>query len=647
MLTHENCSLPDPKMGHTERSIYFDFAPSPLAVIGTDGAIQDANAAFFELVWRTPGEAHPAHCKSFIHPDDLHSFLQGLRIIENSAGPTALCARCRLAEGSWRWTEWTCSPAPSGSILAAIRDVTTQRADSRRLAQLESQMAAATAEVWLLDREGLVVQTNEYLSTLLGLPESGMLGKRREDLKPGLDAPDERFAETLGVAKTGHPVWRSLERWGVEGDFRWASVDKVPLRGDDGEVSHIVVFAYEITSEIEAEMEFRRLNEELELRVAIRTDELAAANAALRTSEERTRAILANALDAVVTMDRNGVVTHWNKAAENILGWSSAEALGREFAELFLPEENRASHRTGLLEARETGTGALIGRLIETTALRKSGDTLPVELSITGVGNGSAVEFTAFIRDISERIDSQNRILDLNRQLEQRVEEAGAANRELEAFCYSVSHDLRTPLRSIDGFSLALIEDYDSVLDAVGRDYMGRVRSATQRMARLIDDLLNLSRVSRIEMTRHPADLSAIASEIGAELKQNHPGRICELKIQSGLEANVDPALIRIVLENLLNNAWKYTSKREKALIQFGATEQNGRLIFHVSDNGAGFDMAYAGKLFAPFQRLHRADEFEGSGVGLATVQRILHRHGGHAWAEAELGKGTTIYFTL
>ena len=634
-------------MDPTKTGSFFDLAPEPLAVIGADGVLLEANAAFCNVLGRSGSDLVRETAVGFVHPEDLGSWSAGMRCVQSAAGPLAVCVRCKAGNGEWRWLEWNCSAAPNGRTFAVVRDVTFLRADARRLSQLESQMDAATAEVWLLDCEGRVVHTNAYLSTVLDVLECDMIGKRREDLKVGLDSPEECFAETLRVVKSGMPVWRSMERWGREGDWRWASVDKVPLRAEDDAVTNVVVFAYEVTSQVAAELEFRRLNAELEHRVALRTDELGAANSALRASEERTRAILANAIDAVVMMNRQGLVTGWNAAAERIFGWTVEEAMSREVAALIIPQEGRAPHRMGLAAARDAETGPIVGRLIEVTAVRKSGERFPVELSITGVGSGDGIEFTAFIRDISERKESQNRILDLNRQLERRVEEAGAANRELEAFCYAVSHDLRTPLRSIDGFSLALIEDYGDRLDATGRDYMGRVRGATQRMARLIDDLLNLSRVSRTEMTRDTADLSALATSIAADIRERDPSRKCVFEIQPAMVVDGDPALLGIVLENLLNNAWKYSSGREEARIEVASEERSGRRIFHVKDNGAGFDMAYVDKLFAPFQRLHRPDEFEGSGVGLATVQRILHRHGGHAWAEAVVDQGATIFFTL
>ena len=220
-------------------------------------------------------------------------------------------------------------------------------------------------------------------------------------------------------------------------------------------------------------------------------------------------------------------------------------------------------------------------------------------------------------------------------------------NKELEAFCYSVSHDLRAPLRAMDGFAQALLKDYGDKFDDTGRDYIRRVRKASQTMAMLIDDLLALSRVTRSEMRKKKVNISELANSVAEGLRQTAPGRAVAFEIASDLTANGDERLLRAALDNLLGNAWKYTSKHPSATIEFGATDHNGSSAFYVRDDGAGFDMAYADKLFQPFQRLHRTDEFEGTGIGLATVQRIIHRHGGEVWAEGAVEKGATIYFTL
>jgi signal transduction histidine kinase len=222
-----------------------------------------------------------------------------------------------------------------------------------------------------------------------------------------------------------------------------------------------------------------------------------------------------------------------------------------------------------------------------------------------------------------------------------------AANKELEAFSYSVSHDLRAPLRSIDGFSQALLEDFEDKLDAQGKNYLQRVREGTRRMGQLIEDLLRLSRVTRSEMRWESVDLSGMAGSITSDLQQTQPDRRVEFAISDGMTAKGDPALLRVALENLLSNAWKFTGKNPAAKVEFGLGLQDGRQAYFVRDNGAGFDMAYANKLFGVFQRLHASAEFPGTGIGLAIVQRIMHRHGGRIWAEGEVGEGATFYFTL
>lgn len=235
----------------------------------------------------------------------------------------------------------------------------------------------------------------------------------------------------------------------------------------------------------------------------------------------------------------------------------------------------------------------------------------------------------------------------LERRVIERTAQLEAANKELEAFSYSVSHDLRTPLRGIDGFGQILLEDYSNKLDDQGKEYLQRLRAASQRMAQIIDDLLKLARVTRSELILEEVDLGVLAQDVAEKIRAQYPERNVRLDIASGLMARVDVPLIRIALENLLSNAWKFTGRQKEALIQFDAREQDGTRTFFIRDNGAGFDMTYINKLFGAFQRLHDNKEFPGTGIGLATVQRIVQKHGGRIWAESAINAGATFYFTL
>jgi len=272
--------------------------------------------------------------------------------------------------------------------------------------------------------------------------------------------------------------------------------------------------------------------------------------------------------------------------------------------------------------------------------------------------HGKVMQWFGTNTEITELTEAQRRerearaeVERLNAKLEarvgQRTHELEIANRELEAFSYSVSHDLRAPLRSLDGFSQILLEDYSQVLGTEGRDYLQRIRNASQRMARLIDDLLQLSRVNRSELRTALVDLSTLAATILEELRAAHPERQVETQVQPGLATSGDPRLLEVALRNLLDNAWKFTSRQEHGIIEVGSEEHDGRQVFFVRDNGAGFQMQYAGQLFQPFQRLHAIGTFEGTGVGLATVRRIIERHRGRVWAEAAPGRGATFYFEV
>ena len=297
---------------------------------------------------------------------------------------------------------------------------------------------------------------------------------------------------------------------------------------------------------------------------------------------------------------------------------------------------------------KAAGTGP---QLFEWQAKDKNGQVFWVDVNMKLAVIGGQPQAVISVRNISERKQAEEAIRSLNTELEQRVASRTMAledsNKELEAFAYSVSHDLRAPLRAMNGFSNALLEDYRTSLDEQGQQYLVRMQEAAQRMGQLINDLLDLSLITRTEIIHQNVNLSSLAGEIATELKMQAPQRYVEFEITNNMVVSGDANLLKIVLENLLNNAYKFTSQCSQTLIQVGKTEQAGKNVYFVRDNGAGFDMVYANKLFAPFQRLHSMQAFPGTGIGLATVQRIIARHGGRIWANAAVNQGATFYFTL
>jgi PAS domain S-box-containing protein len=373
----------------------------------------------------------------------------------------------------------------------------------------------------------------------------------------------------------------------------------------------------------------------LEERVAERTAALAIKDQAIRSAQS-----------AIALSDLAGNLTYVNPAFLRFWGYDQdQEMVGRPVVEFWQLDE-KAAEVVRLLDAGQTWSGEL-------TARRKDGTLFDVAVGASIVMDQASrpVGRMATFIDITERKRAEEEINQLNLELEQRVRQRTAqlevANQELEAFAYSVSHDLRAPLRGIDGWSLALMEDYHDQLDAQAQQYLGFVRTEAQRMGQLIDDLLQLSRVTRSDMQSTRVDLSVLAQTVTTRLRAEQPGRQVELVIQPGLSALGDARLLEIVLTNLFNNAWKFTGLCPAARIEFGKTEIEDRQAFFIRDNGVGFDMAFAQKLFGAFQRMHKLSEYPGTGIGLATVQRIVHRHGGRVWAEAQVGQGATFYFTL
>jgi PAS domain S-box-containing protein len=472
--------------------------------------------------------------------------------------------------------------------------------------------------MWLYDRETLkFLEVNGAAIDHYGYTREEFLAMSIRDIRPPEDLPalTELIANIPGVRRSSG-VWRHRRKDG--------SVIRVEITSHDtvweGRGARLVL-AYDVT---ERETSADALSQ---LQVRYRT--------------------LVELSPEPIHIHRDGRFIFVNSAAVRIFrAHSAAQMIGRPLLDCILPEFHASvQERISRMER-----GQAMPR-VEQRILALDGTEIDVESSAAPISDEGRPAFMVVMRDITERKRAERELKLLNEDLEQRVRDRTAqletTNRELEAFAYSVSHDLRAPLRTINGFGAAVMEDHASTLDAQAKDYLVRIRAATERMNQLIDDLLALSRVTRLELRRQNVDLSLMARDVADEVRLANISRQVDVRIEGGMTVEGDPGLLRVLMHNLLDNAWKFTRRQAQARVDVGQQIDGAERIFFVRDNGAGFDMTYAAKLFGVFQRLHLQREFEGSGVGLATAQRIVRRHGGRIWAESVIGEGAVFRFTL
>ena len=474
------------------------------------------------------------------------------------------------------------------------------------------------AIVAITDPQGIITYVNDKFCAISKYSREELLGQDHRIINSG-HHPKE-FIRDLWTTIARGKVWKGeIKNRAKDGTFYWVDTTIVPFLNDEGKPRQYVAIRTDITERKQMEMMAVQL-----------------------------AAIVKYSDDAIIGKDLDGVITSWNVGAEKIFGYSADEMVGNSIFRL-IPAERHEEERQILAKIRR-GEGV---QHLETVRQTKNGRLIDISVTTSPIkdSTGRIVGASKVARDITNRKRAEAEIRQLNAELEERVAkrtaELEAANRELEAFSYSVSHDLRAPLRAVNGFAGIVLEDFGPQLPEEGRRYLERIRNGGQRMGELIDDLLAFSRLGRQPMNRQTVDFAKIVRDALEELKPQQNGRQMELRISELPACNGDPVLVKQVWVNLLSNAIKYTRDRKPAVVETGGARENGETVYFVRDNGAGFDMRYADKLFGVFQRLHRADEFEGTGVGLAIVQRIIQRHGGRVWAEAEVNRGATFYFTL
>jgi PAS domain S-box-containing protein len=528
-----------------------------------------------------------------------------------------------------------------------LTDLTTQRAAEGQAAQAHEELREQNA--FLEQAQDEIRAAVAYNRSLIEVNLNPMVMISPDGAITDVNTATEQATgygrtELLGTEFSGYFTEPDLARDGYEQAFRDGSARDYPLelRHRDG---HIISVLYN------AAVCRDPSGQVLGVFAAARDiTEVKRTQAALRESGERLRVLFENAPVGIGEVALSGELVRINSRFCQILGYTADEVLSRQFQDLVHPDDLD----TDLASRHRLLAGELDTYSAERRFVQKDGGVVWAEVHWTLVRDpdGNPLVYVGAMRDITAQREAEAEVRALHAGLEARVKQRTAdlerANKNLEAFTYSVSHDLRAPLRGLSGFSEVLLEDYGDRLDETGRGYARRIQAASEKMGILIDDLLHLSRESRASVNLGPVDLSAEVAAIAAELQSREPGRLVRFAIQDGVRVTADRTLIHTVVQNLIDNAWKFTARRDDATIEFGTTPADvAGICCYVRDNGAGFDPAYVDKLFQPFQRLHTEGEFTGTGIGLASVRRIVERHGGRTWAEGAVGSGATFYFTL
>ncbi|WP_373531427.1 PAS domain S-box protein [Vampirovibrio sp.] len=526
-------------------------------------------------------------------------------------------------------------------VVSYVQDITERKRMERSLRDSEARFRTLADSVpvliWLTDANGQVVYANQVYAQ--SVAESGWSAEGlalEEDrwldwVHPHDQAQVSLLMEDAAQRCEGYQYQCRIQCH--KGSYRWMQVTGLPRLTTEGAWLGYVSSAVDITEQ-------KEMHQLLDEAIQERTRQLQKSNALLSSIVENVPAMIFFKEAEELRFEL------FNKAGKALVGFDEDDLLLGKNDYDFFPE---AQARFFIEKDRETLRGKSLVDIPEEPLQTRQGELRYLHTKKVPIldDQGEAAYLLGISVDITELKQSQEAIRCLNLQLQTQIHHLNVLNQELESFSYSVSHDLRAPLRTIDGFSQAILEDCAHTLEGDALRYLQRIREGSQQMAQLIDDMLNLSRLARENLNKETINLSALVQQVVVDLQAGEPERQVAIRIQEPLFAEADARLMRAVLENLIGNAWKFTAYSPDACIEFGLTEQHGKPVYFVRDNGAGFDMAYAHQLFGTFQRLHNAAEFAGTGVGLASAQRVIHRHGGEIWAYGEVGKGATFYFTL
>jgi PAS domain S-box-containing protein len=647
----------------------FDHAPDGILIADRESYYLDANASMCRMLGYRRDEFIGLHASDIVAPVEIPHIESALKTIEARSDYHREW-QFRRKDGSAFPADVIATTMPDGNLLGMVRDVTERKEAERKMQESEERFRTMVNSIpqlaWITHADGFIYWYNQRWYDYTGTSPEQMEGSGWQSVHDPHVLPHV-MAEWAGAIAAGKAFEMEFPLRGADGQFKRFLNRAVPLKDAAGQV----VQWFGTNTDVD---ELKRVEQTLEQRVIERTAQLEAANAGLRDSRAELNSLFESLPGSYVVLTPGLEIVAVSDAYLKATLTTREGLVGRDLFDMF-PENPNDLEADAIVHTR-----ASIDRVLENAApdvmaiqkhdVRRSDGVFeerywsPINSPVFGTDRQikyivhRVEDVTEFMKqkpqpsggtaELNVRVQQMEAEIFVNsQQLQTANHLLEAANKELESFSYSVSHDLRAPLRAVNGFAGIVLEDFGPQLPEEGRRYLERIRTGGEQMGRLIDDLLAFSRLSRESMSRRRVDTASLVRAVLDELNPQCDGRQIEIKVGDLPPCYGDPALLKQVWVNLLSNAIKYSRGRTPAVVEIGCCHEKGEDVYFVRDNGAGFDMTYARKLFGVFQRLHRTDEFEGTGVGLAIVQRVVHRHGGRVWTEAEVDRGATFHFTL